>query len=632
MTVDSLTERRDAAATAYYEGESIMSDDEFDQLEAELTSRGIEETVGHGYIPAGKVAHERRMLSIAKVHTSAEVAAFIDRTGAADFDVQLKYDGQAVSLRFDRQDAGGDPILTRAVTRGTGDYGEDVTYAVRQMIEVGALPGRLAQGPRHEELRGEIILNHDDLLRLNAASGGKYSNERNAAAGILRRQSGDEARYLSLTIHDNGSMLATRLSELGFTTADAHFYRKVHDLAGIMAAVTEVDFLRKTLNFDTDGVVIKVSGATARSALGESSTSPNWAIAFKFPSEVKQTILRDVQWQLGRTGKLTPVAVFDSVVLTKANVTQATLHNIKFIADMGLRIGDTLEVTRSGEVIPYVLGRVGNPGDGATIGEFTTWTARDGNEYPVERDGVNLRVVGYIDPVTTIVYGIQTLGILGVSTSLVTKLVDAGIVATLADMLGVTAAQISPLDREGDQSAANAVAAIHDGLAGATVGKWFATIGVTGLGRTTGRILEERFGTLDAIASASATEVSGLEGFGDITTRDFLAARPRVQALADELRNRHGYVPAAATGAIAADSEFSGLNVVLTGSFPTLGRNAATDAARRMGANVQSSVSAKTDLLIAGEAAGSKLAKAQTLGVRIIPAVEYEAKVVGVAR
>ena len=624
MDMEELIARRDAAATAYYEGESVMDDEEFDLLVAELAGLGVEETVGHGYVPAGKVAHGRRMLSIAKVRTSAEVAAFVERTGASGFDVELKYDGQAVSLVFDSPDAGGDAVLTRAVTRGTGAYGEDVTYAVRRMIDSGALPGALAGGPRHEELRGEVVLNHDDFLRLNAASDGKYVNERNSAAGILRRQSGDGAQYLSLTIHDNGTMSQSSLLGLGFTTTESHFHRTAHDLTGIMAAVAEVDGLRKSLGFDTDGVVVKVAGRANREALGEGSSAPNWAIAFKFPSEVKRTVLRDVQWQLGRTGKLTPVAVFDSVVLAKANVTQATLHNIKFIDGMGLRIGDTIEVTRSGEVIPYVLGRVGGPGSGARIGDFDSWTARDGNEYPVESDGVSLRVVGYTDPVATIVYGIQTLGILGVSTSLVAKLVDAGIVSTLPGMLGVTAEQIGALDRQGEKSAANAVAAIHDGLAGAGPGKWFATIGITGLGRTTGRILEERFGMLDAIAAATEGEVSGLEGFGGITTRDFLAARPRVQALADELRGVYGYVPSAGVPVAASDSEFSGLNVVLTGAFPTLGRTAASDAARALGANVQSGVSAKTDLLIAGEAAGSKLAKAQSLGIRIMAAVDFE--------
>ncbi|GAA1214853.1 hypothetical protein GCM10009655_12580 [Rhodoglobus aureus] len=476
------------------------------------------------------------------------------------------------------------------------------------------------------------MLSHTAFVTLNAELDGKYSNERNAAAGILRRQSGTEARSLSLVIHDEGTMFESRLSELGFTTSRDHLHTRVLKSTSaqstakwIMAAVEQIDAGRHALDFDTDGAVIKVADRARREQLGESSSAPQWAIAFKFASEVKTTVLRDIQWQLGRTGKLTPVAIFDTTVLAGANVAQATLHNFKFIEDMGLAIGDEINVTRSGEVIPYVLGRTRGRDDlGTPIAAPTEWVARDGQTYGVERDDINLRVIGYLDPVTVIVYGIQTLGILGVSTSLVTKLVDAGTVSTLPDMLAVTAKDIIGLDRQGQKSADAAVKAIQDGLGGATVGKWFATIGLHGMGRTTGRVLEERFSTLDAIASATEGQVAGLEGFGTITTRDFLDARPRIQALADELRDGHGYVPGAAAPVEVVESQFTGLQVVVTGTFPTLSRSEAEAAVTRLGGVVRGSVSKSTDLVVAGESAGSKLVKAEAAGIRVMGADEFE--------
>lgn len=617
LTPADLIARRDAASAAYYEGESDLTDEEFDQLTAELKAFGIEESVGHGYVPEGRVAHDRPMLSLAKVRTEDEIRRFVERTPGAEYQIELKYDGLAISLVYE------DGELARATTRGNGKWGKDVTYAVKQM----SVPTSIGNEPGRNEVRGEVMLDQGSFEQLNAEFEGKYSNPRNAAAGILSRQSGEEARYLTLTVHDGGGFDDEALHALGFTTSSTHFAKKATDVASIMDAVAEIDGIRGDLAFDTDGVVIKVIDPAMREQLGEGSSSPAWAVAFKFASEIKQTVLRGVKWQLGRTGKLTPVAEFDTIVLAGANVSQATLHNRKFIDDMDLRIGDTIEVTRSGEVIPYVIGKVADGENRTAVSDFTEYVGRDGNTYPVEHDDINIRVVGYLDPATVVTYGIKTLGILGVAEALVTKLVDAGHVSTLPDMLGVTAEQIMALDRQGQKSAENAVKAIHDGLEGATVAKWFASIGLHGMGNTTGRVLEKKFGTLDSIAAAEAHDLIGLEGFGDITTSDFLAARPRIKALADQLRDEQGYEPKSAAPVKTVASSYTGLNVVLTGTFPTLGRTAAGAAVERLGGNVRSSVSASTDLLIAGDAAGSKLTKAQSLGVRILTATAFEAEV-----
>ncbi|WP_162240741.1 BRCT domain-containing protein [Leifsonia sp. Leaf264] len=635
--IDTLIATRNAAAAAYYEGESIMDDADFDKLTAELAEQGVEEVVGHGYVPEGKVKHERRMLSLDKIqadedgkpeHAFNDLAKFVENTDAWNYDVELKFDGNAVALTYV------DGKLTSAVTRGDGTFGESVDYAVGLMADAGVLPRTLIGAPPKLILKAEILFKLPVFEELNESLEESYSNPRNAAAGIVRRQHGTEAALLSLIVHDSDIVDDDQVSHWGFTTSANIFKGKVGGTVGrtiglvtrdLFEQIDRIDKLRGVLDFETDGAVIKVTDRVDRRTLGEGSRTPKWAVAYKFNSAVHEVVVTGLEWQLGRTGKLTPVITYTAPPVAGWTNTKATGHNFELVEKLDPRVGDTLRMKRSGEVIPFIMGRLeGAPRGAEEIIYPTEFTAPDGVTYPVIRDGVNLKVDGYLNPVQLIVYGLGMLGVKGVSDSVVKKLVDGGDVRILADMLTVTVQDVAKYPGEGVGSGTVVVNAIKDALRGATVVQWFAGIGLPHMALTTGGILADRFGDLDTIAQATEAELLVLPKFGPIKTANFLANQHKVAELAAALRER-GYTPLPKEQIVAVESPLTGKNVVLTGTFPNLSRSGATDAAKRLGANTQSSVSKTTDILIAGDGAGSKMAKAESLGVQVMSAEEFEA-------
>lgn len=637
LATPELTELRDRASAAYYEGESILDDLEFDQLTVELTSRGVEEVVGHGYVPAGKVKHERRMLSLDKIqadedgkpeHAFDDLAKFVENTDAYDYDVELKFDGNAVALTYE------DGVLTSAVTRGDGTFGESVDYAVGLMADAGTLPRTLPGAPAKLILKAEILFRLPIFEELNETLEVAYSNPRNAAAGIVRRSHGDEARLLSLIVHDSDIVSDEQLSGWGFRISSNIFTGQVGGTVGrsiglvtreLFEQIDRIDKVRTELDFETDGVVIKVSSPVERAALGEGSRAPKWAVAYKFNSAVHEVVVTGIEWQLGRTGKLTPVINYVAPPVQGWTNTKATGHNFEMVEKLDPRVGDTLRMKRSGEVIPYIMGRAENTERGTEEVVFPTeFTAPDGITYPVIREGVNLKVDGYLNPVQHIVYGLVQLGVKGVSDSVVGKLYEAGVIRTLPDMLDVTVADVAKLDREGEGSGKVVVNAVADALRGATVVKWFATIGLPKMAHSSGTVLADRFTNLDGIAAATLDQLLVLPKFGDIKAANLVANQHKVAEISAALKAR-GHKPIEPSEVEVTESALTGLNVVLTGSFPTLGRTEAADAAKKLGATVQSSVGKSTDLLIAGEKAGSKIAKAEQLGVRVMTADEFEA-------
>ncbi|WP_159600543.1 BRCT domain-containing protein [Agromyces humi] len=626
---------RDAASKAYYEGESVMDDAEFDRLTAELAEAGVEETVGHGYfVPEGKVRHARRLLSLEKVQLDAgteedafnALSKWVSETDAHGYLVELKYDGNALALTYESGQ------LVSAVTRGDGTFGESVDYAVGLMADAGVLPRKIDGVPPVVILKGEVMLTKPAFEKLNAELDGKYSNPRNAAAGIVRRQNGDQAKHLTLIVHDADMIAEDRLSHMGFKVSSNFFQAKVTGTLArsinlvtrdLLAEVAKIDQLRTDLDFETDGVVIKVENRAERRALGETKHAPKWAIAVKHASEIHTVVVTGVEWQLGRTGKLTPVINYTAPNVPGWTNTRATGHNAEMVETLDPRVGDTLKMKRSGEVIPYILGRDDTAPRGTDpVVLPNEFTAPDGITYPVIRDGVNIVVDGYRNPVQSIVYGLGMLGVKGVAESVVTKLVDSGLVTTLSDMLDVTVQDVAQFPGEGTGSGKAVVAAIADAVRGATAVEWFATLGLPRMALTSGGVLVDQFGTLEGIAAATEEELAGLSKFGPIKTAAFLANQHKVAELAAALQAR-GVTPRVPQQSSTV-TEITGKNVVLTGSFPTLSRTAATAAAKQVGANVQSSVSKTTDILIAGDGAGSKMAKAASLGVQVMTAAEFE--------
>lgn len=622
--IAALTAKRDEAAQAYFSGESIISDDEFDLLVAELDSLGIEEEssgVGHGYVPSGKVSHKQRMLSLRKVFTEEDIIKFVADVEARQYTVELKYDGGAASLIY-----GLDGYFEQAITRGNGTYGEDITPAMRELIAAGKIPDFVDTGRVRTEVRGEVIVTHEDFEKLNDSPlGGDYSNPRNTATGIIRRKDVTGIGEFVNFVAYGGDLPTWQLEEEGFLTSIEHYFETVKDnhAESIMALINKLEDDRKTFGFDTDGVVIKVADQPTRDSLGESSTSPNWAVAFKFKSEVKQTVLHAVEWRTGRTGRIVPVAVFEPIKLG-VNVARATLHNATFLAEKDIKINDTIDVQRSNEVIPYVIGRNGDHSDIAV--DIVIPTACPTCGAPIFQKNKDIVCsVGNCDPRTIITYGLAQLGVLGVSSSIVGKLVDAGVVKDLVDMLGVKPEQISALEGEGHVSGQKAVKAIKDAIKGATVAKWFTALGIAQASLSTGTQLAERFHTLGGIAAAEEKDLLGLPRFGAAKAKSVIAAQERIEYTERELFLRYGYKPVEAERVVVPSaSPFIGLNVVMTGKFPTFGRTQAADEAKRLGANVQSSVSKTTNIVVAGEDAGSKLQKATSLGVTVMDAGEFE--------
>lgn len=627
--IAELTQKRDEASQAYYAGEAIISDQEFDLIIDELAELGIEEEqggVGHGYIPAGKIAHQQRMLSLKKIFTREDIEKFVKDSDAKKYTVELKYDGSAASLIY-----GIDGYFERAVTRGNGLYGEDITEAIRDLIAFNKIPDYIETSRSRTEIRGELIVTHDSFEKLNESSMGvEYSNPRNTAAGIVRRKNvSGIGQYLDFVAY-GGDIPTWQLEEEGFLTSMNHFFETVKEdhINKIMEHIDNIDELRKNIGFDTDGVVIKVSDQKTRDELGESSTAPNWAVAFKFQSEVKETTLYAVEWKTGRTGRIIPVAVLEPVKLSGVEVSRATLHNYTFLQEMDIRIKDSIKIKRSNEVIPYVIGRAGEHKEDSIEISIPDACPTCGAEIYVKNKDI-VCSVGNCDPVTIITYGLNHLGVLGVSTALVTKLVEAGKVKDLVDMLGVTAEDVLSLEREGVVSSQKAVKSIQDAIKGATVAKWFAALGIAQASLSTATQLADKFHTLGGIAKATEEELLSIPRFGASKAKSVLAAQDRIAKTEHELLVRYNYKPVESEKVeIPSDSPFIGLNVVLTGKFPTFGRIESTEYAKRLGANVQSSVSKTTDILVVGEDAGSKLQKATTLGTKIMDAAEFE----GIAR
>ena len=623
--ISALTAKRDEASQAYYSGESEISDEEFDLIVAELESLGVAEEdagVGHGYVPDGKIPHKQRMLSLRKVFTREDIENFVSKTSARKYTAELKYDGGAASVIY-----GIDGYFEQAVTRGNGIYGEDISPAIQELINEGKLPDHVDTGRIRTEVRGEIIVTHENFAALNASElGGDYSNPRNTATGIIRRKNVDGiGKYVDFVAY-GGDVPTWQLEEEGFLTSIEHFFETVSSehVDSIMALIGRIENERKEFGFDTDGVVIKVADQATRDSLGDSSTSPDWAVAFKFASEIKQTELHAVEWRTGRTGRIVPVAVFAPTKLAGVDVARATLHNFTFLQEMDIKIGDTIDIKRSNEVIPYVVGRNGDHSENSVDIEIPTACPTCGEPIVIKNKDI-VCTVGNCDPVTIITYGLGQLGVLGVSSSLVGKLVEAGMVKDLVDMLGVTPAQITELERQGTVSANKAVKAIQDAIKGATVAKWFAALGIARASLSTATQLAEKFHTLGGIAKATEEELMSIGRFGAAKAKSVIAAQERIERTERELYVRYGYKPVEAERIeVPSASPFVGQHLVMTGKFPTFGRNEAADQAKRLGAIVQSGVSKTTDLVVAGEEAGSKLQKAASLGITVMDAADFE--------
>jgi DNA ligase (NAD+) len=602
--------------------------------------------------------HARPMLSLANAFSVEELADFEERNrrelrkaGAAEpaafvYVVEPKLDGLAIELVYE------DGVLVGAGTRGDGETGEDVTHTLRT---VPTVPLRLAApAPGTLSVRGEVLFSLSGFEAMNAAraaAGDKpFENPRNAAAGTVRQldPSAAAGRPLFFVAHSAGEGLngdahwdnLARLEALGFRVNPRN--RRVAGLAAVAEEIARLGEDRDGLDYEIDGAVVKVDAVAVQEALGFVTRSPRWATAFKYPPPRARTRLARVDFGVGRSGVVTPVAVLEPVRVGGVTVRNATLHNEAQMRDKpeylgGLRVGDLVEVLRAGEVIPRVEAVV--PEDGREVRPLAAYPpacpvcgtplVREGN--PKEPEKVTIRCPNSFGCRAQLEARLQhfasrlAMDIEGLGEKLVVQLVGRGLVTAPSGLYGLRVDTLAGLDRMGERSAANLRAAMDDSL-GRPLWRVLYALGIPLVGERTARDLAAAFGTIDALLTAEEPALTAVDGVGPEVARSVRGffGRADVQEEIARLRAAGVAFPpeVAPAPAAARTGPFAGLTVVLTGTLPTWSREEAKSRLEAAGAKVTDSVSKKTGLLVAGEAAGSKLDKARSLGVPVIDEAE----------
>jgi len=633
-----------------------ISDARYDQLLAELRRLEAEHpefvtpdspTQRIGAQPArefGEVTHSVPMLSLDNAFSEQDVLDFDRRVRErldveeVEYSAEPKIDGLAVSLRYERG------RLVQAATRGDGTKGEEVTANVRAIRSVPlTLRGR---APAVLEVRGEVFMTRrafDELNRRGAERGEKtFVNPRNAAAGSLRQldPAVTASRALDLFFYGFGaaegwrvpprhSAVLAALRQLGLRTSPA--IDVVRGAAGCLAYFARIGAMRDSLGYDIDGVVYKVDRLDWQRDLGFVARAPRWAIAHKFPAQEETTKVRDIEFQVGRTGALTPVARLEPVFVGGVTVSNVTLHNMDELARKDVRIGDTVVVRRAGDVIPEVVRVITDlrPHGARTVKLPARCPVCGSHVRRAEGEAVARCTGGLVcqaqrREALRHFASRRAMDIEGLGDRLVEQLVEAGRVETAADLYTLTAEELGGLERMGPKSAANLVEALERSKA-TTLPRFLFALGIRDVGEATALALAEHFGRLEPLESASLEEVQQVRDVGPVVAqhvRDFFDEARNRKVIA-ELR-RHGVRwPELAGDRVATDGPLSGQILVITGTLAGMSRDEARAAARAAGATVTDSVSKKTTLLVVGAEAGSKLRKAQELGVRIVEEQEF---------
>lgn len=631
----------------YVDDDPEISDFEYDRMYAELLK--LEAEHPEFYDPASptqrvggaaldrfeKVTHEVQMNSLTDVFSFAELEDFLTGVAGtlpgAEYSVEPKIDGLSVALRYENG------VLVQGATRGDGFVGEDVTANIKTIFSI---PLTLPE-PLSFTVRGEVYMPRAVFQKLNekreAAGLSLFANPRNAAAGSLRQLDPKIAAERKLDIfvfnfqagspYLDGhapalhSETLNRLEELGFHVIGNRTLETT--AAGIEAQIDKIGALRDSLPFDIDGVVIKINRLADRAVLGEGTNTPKWAVAYKFPPEQKETKLLDVEIAVGRTGVLTPTAILSPVRLAGTTVSRATLHNEDFIRERDIHIGDTVVVQKAGDIIPEVVRAIPEKRNGEER-DFRFPSVCPSCGEPVFRDedeGAAWRCTNSACP-AQLSRGIEhfaskdAMDIEGLGPQLVEALLSAGLIHDAADLYTLHAADIAALERMGEKSAANLIAAIEKSK-GAGLERLIYALGIRSIGQVAAAALAARYRTLEACFAATKEELVAIEDFGEITADYVLNYFTHPQNVALCRRLAEAGVLTEATAAPVGDT-LAGLTFVLTGTLPTMTRDEATERIRAAGGKVTGSVSKKTSFVVAGEEAGSKLTKAKTLGVAVI--------------
>jgi len=670
IRINTLREKINRAAELYYEKDAPeISDFEYDamfeelrQLEAaypelDSASSPTHRVGGRASDKFEKVVHPVKMGSLSDVFSEEDLAAFVNKTTAAlvaegvaedeiEYSVEPKIDGLSVSLTY----TGG--VLTLGATRGDGVIGENVT---ENIMTIDGIPHRLPE-PLDLTVRGEVYMPRDVFEKINTAkeeAGEKLlANPRNAAAGSLRRLEASEtaAAHLSVFVfnYQAGSLwmdgiapvshaeTIARIRELGFKTIEIERLAKTADDA--VDAIRAIGDRRDGLPYDIDGAVVKLNLLSHREIAGENPSTPKWAAAYKYPPEKKETKLIQIEANVGRTGVLTPLAILEPVRLAGTTVSRATLHNIDIIRERDIRIGDTVIVQKAGDIIPEIIAsvtakRCGDeipfvfPENCPSCGEKLFWD--DGEEGEGALRCQNPACPAQLERGIVHFASRAAMNIEGLGPSVVALLIEAGLIHDAADLYYLGKEDIAALPRMGEKSAENLLVAL-DKSKSAGAAKLLVALGIRHVGEAAAESVIAKFGSLDALLSATAEELSAIPDIGGVTASTIVAyfAQPETVALIEKLKSA-GVVTASAGGRVASSDKFAGMTFVLTGTLPTMTRDEATEIIKQHGGRASGSVSKKTTYVLAGTDAGSKLTKARDLGVTVIDEAEFMRMVEG---
>ena len=630
-----------------------ISDYDYDMMFAELKRLEAENPVffdpasptqrvgGKPLDKFSKVTHTARMDSLSDVFSFDELRDFISNvqktTSEVVWSVEPKIDGLSVSLKYEKG------VFVQGATRGDGVTGEDVTQNLRTVFSI---PMTLPE-PLDLTVRGEVYMPRAVFERINAKreSEGKalMAHPRNAAAGSLRQldpeitakrgldififnfQEGD--LYMDGHAPESHTETLDRLEALGFSVVKMRTQAK--DGEAIIAHIESIGKAREGLPYDIDGVVVKADLLAHRKLIGEGTSTPKWAAAYKFPPEEKQTKLEDITINVGRTGVLTPTAVLSPVRLAGTTVRSASLHNLDFIRQKGIMLGDTVTVRKAGDIIPEVVCAHADKRDGSER-PFDMPERCPSCGEPVYYDpdeAAAVRCTNLYCP-AQLSRGIEhfaskgAMNIDGLGPQIIDLLIENDLIFSSADLYTLRACDVQNLERMGEKSAQNLIDAIEKSK-NAGLERLLCALGIPNVGEVAAEALAKKFRTLEACMSATSDELISINDFGEITARsvvDFFARESNIELC------RKLIAAGILTEAVkeAASDKLEGLTFVLTGTLPTMSRDEASELIKAQGGKVAGSVSKKTSYVVAGEAAGSKLSKAQDLGVKIIDEEELK--------
>lgn len=577
------------------------------------------------------VVHTVKMESLQDVFNFRELRDFTQRidNSKTAFSVEPKIDGLSVSLEYR------DGLFFRGSTRGDGEVGEDVTANLLQIESIPKAINFLGE----LEVRGEVYMPKESFLNLvkrqELMGEAPAKNPRNAAAGSLRQKNPKITAERKLDIFVFNIQRITDktfeshietldfLKSLGFNTLPT--YKKCHTADEVIAEIERIGESRGNLPYDIDGAVVKSDNLEYRKELGSTSKFPKWAVAFKYPPEEKQTVLKEIEIGVGRTGALTPTAIFDPITLAGTTVSRATLHNEDFIKEKGICIGDTITVRKAGDIIPEVLSVVSH-GENKKVYEMPRFCPSCNSPVFREPDEAVLRCTNADCPAQLLRHLIHftsrdAMDIEGLGPAVLEQLLQNGLISNIVDLYTLDYEKVAELERTGEKTVQNLKNAIENSKNN-DLSKLIFALGIRHIGSKAGKLLAEHFGSMQAILNAKREDFEEIEGFGSILAQsayDFFALSDTKQMLSELERlgvNMKNLKE-------VKDNRFTGLTFVLTGTLPTYSRSEATEIIESFGGKTASSVSKKTSYVLAGEEAGSKLEKANKLGVAVINEEEF---------